>query len=252
MKKIAICLIISILMIMSLSLFSAFAEDVGEVYVVGSDEVQVWTTDGFEPKVVFSIPKGYGFTITNPSASERFAQIRYSGRGDFFVLKTALATCTKSDSPDPRTPSLIVEISPKTLYGKHTLTEPSDYTGAIMFLGEYKEGGQTLCYAVYKADDTTKTVYYVPKNCVTNRSAIEELLNPSEIKPGNDQKPTPSTPTTDTNDQTPQNKTVLRIILVLGIVIPAFIIILIVFKPGRKKQKVEREVDEGTDAFDNY
>lgn len=239
-------------MTMSFSLFSASAEEVGECYIVGSEEVQAWLSDRAEANVVFSIPKGYGFTVIDSNYSTNYAQIRYSGRDDFLILKTALQTCTKSESSDPRTPSLIVEISPKTIYGKKNLTEPADYTGAIMFLGEYKEGGKTLCYAVYKTDDVTKTVYYVPMNFVTNKSAIDELLNPTEIKPGENQKPTPSTPTTDTNDQTPKNKTGLRIILVLGIVIPAFIIILLVFKPGRKKQKVEREVDEGTDAFDNY
>lgn len=251
MKKIAICLIILILVMIPFSVFSAQAEETGEKYIVGSTEVQAWVSDGFTPTIAFSIPKGYGFIVVNANFNSEYAEVSYSGR-NYYVEKTKLATCTKADESATLSPTLIVELDPKTVYGKPDLSESKDFYGTVMFLGEYKENGTMKSYAVYDVNAADKKIYYVSPKGINNLSAIQELLNPSQIKPSDNQKPTPSTPVTDTNDKTPQNKTILRIILVLGIVIPAFIIILIVFKPGRKKNKVEREVDEGTDAFDNY
>lgn len=255
MKKIAILLMILILIMIPLTTVTAFADETAEYYVVGETEVQTYIIfnqiKGIEP--AFMIPKGYAFSIINANDPD-YVQIKYSGiTNKVFINKSVLSNCTKVQAPDKLSPTLIVDLSGrKTVYTSPTGTTSETFTGVAMFLGEYKEKGTTICYAIYDVNDSSKGVFYVDATGISNLKAIQDLLNPPQIQPGIDNPNPPESPVTDPSSETPKNKTVLRIILVLGIVVPAFIIILIVFKPGRKKHKVEREVDEGTDAFDNY
>lgn len=258
MKKIAILLMIIILIMIPITTATAFAEETLECYVIGDEEVQIYVRfdelGAIEP--AFSIPKGYGFSIVDTS-NAKYAQVKYSGINGTYILKSDLSKCTKVQTMDKLSPSLIVELTGrKTVYTYPVVGDgkPITFTGTAMFLGEYKENGKTTCYAIYDVNNPSSGIYFVDPdaNVISNLKAIQDLINPPQIKPGDETTNPPVSPVTDPSSETPKNKTVLRIILVLGIVVPAFIIILIVFKPGRKKHKVEREVDEGTDAFDNY
>lgn len=252
MKKFLIGLFIVILAITPLCSFVSFADNDANYYVVGEQEVKFEISQvGIVYK--FSIPKGFAFTVVERrSQGSEYAKIIYSGL-EGYVKESSLSTCTATASPTKVAPDLILNLSvPKTVYENASDTAaPIAFSGSAMFLGEYKVDGLTKCYAVKDAAASDGMVYYAYAPGIKNVDDINSLLNPSVITP-DDGKNDNNDPSGDSTAETPKNKTVLRIILVLGIVIPAFIIILIIFKSGKKTQKVEREVPDDSDRFDDY
>lgn len=256
MKKFIVLLIIFTIALSSIIGVTAVAEDT--YYVVGSSEVKFY----LEVQYIglsegFSIPKGYAFVCLerniNVGKEERYVKINYAGIQGL-ISESALATCTTSSAPEHISPNLVVALSaPATVHTYPTASSPQSFSGVAKFVGEYKVNGVTQCYAVVDANGDAKTIYYAYAKDISNLQDVKDLLNPPEINPNdNISDVEQGGPVSDSSTKTPENKTVLRIILVLGIVIPAFIIILIVFKPGRKKQKIEREVEEDSDRFEDY
>lgn len=250
MKKILLALLIITIAIMPLCSFIASADE-ATYYVVGEQDVKLFISNGFSPDMKFSIPKGYAFSvITHNDLGSNYAKINYAGI-EGHVLESELATCTATTVPSKLSPDLVLELStPKTVYNSpHDNAIPSTFVGTAIFLGEYKVDGVVTCYAL--RNEGENTIYYAYPTNIKNIDAINNLLNPPVIKPSEGET-NGGNQGSDIDRETPKNKTVLRIILVLGIVIPAFIIIMIIFKSGKKTQKIEREVPDDSDRFDDY
>lgn len=228
----------------------SFAEADSGYYVVGDGEVQFFVIKSYTPEYKFSIPKGFAFTVID-SSDPVYVKILYSGI-EGLISVSAFNTCTLSETAPSRTaPDLILSLTPSTKFNTPDLKDASDFSGSAMFLGKYEKDGQ-VAYA-FKDSSATEggsRIYYSSEKFIDNFDSVTALLNPSVILPddGSDN----NNQNSSTNTEPPKNKTVLRIVLILGIVIPAFIIILIVFKSGKKTQKIEREVPDDSDRFDDY
>lgn len=251
MKKFLLGLFIIMLAIMPICSTVSYAEADSGYYVVGDSEVQFLVNKEYSaPEYKFSIPKGFAFTVID-SSNASYIKILYSGI-EGLITSTAFKTCTLSATAPARTsPDLILSLSPSTAYTTPDLKNGSDFSGSAMFLGKYEKDGQIA----YAFKDSTATVnagqiYYSWEKFIDNFDSVTALLNPSVIIP--DEGGNNNNQNNSTNTEPPKNKTVLRIILILGIVIPAFIIILIIFKSGKKTQKIEREVPDDSDRFDDY
>lgn len=252
MKKAFLLIFVIIIALIPLCLTTAFAD--GETYyVVGEQEIKFHISNVTLVEK-FSIPKGYAFVlIERNSAGSGYAKVKYSNLVGY-VSDSDLAKCTETTAPSHATPELVLQfVKPIAVYDSpdELTAKPVSFNGNALFLGEYKKDGVTKCYAFRESGGTNAVVYYVWRTGVSNATDIDNLLNPPVITPGGDETPLPGD-ATENQKETPKNKTVLRIILVLGIVIPAFIIILIIFKSGKKTQKIEREVADDSDRFDDY
>lgn len=252
MKKAFLLLFVMIFALIPLCATTSFAE--GETYyVVGEQEIKFYISNGLKAVEKFSIPKGYAFELLTRNFADGYSQVKYSNLVGY-VLDTDLSKCTETTAPSHATPELILQfVKPIAVYDSpdETTAKPVAFNGNAQFLGEYKKDGVTKCYAFRDSGASNAVIYYVWRNGVSNAQDIDNLLNPPIITPGGNETPVPGD-TTDTQPETPKNKTVLRIVLVLGIVIPAFIIILIIFRSGKKTQKIEREVTDDSDRFDDY
>lgn len=250
MKKVLIVLFIIMVAVMPLCAVVASADE-ATYYVVGEQEVDFYMSNGFSVSKKFVIPEGYAFSvITHNDQGSEYAKINYAGI-EGHVKESELASCTVSTVPSKLYPDLVLELNmPKTVYNSPFENAiPSTFEGTAMFLGEYKVDGVVTCYALKNEGDSD--IYYAYPSNIKNLDAINNLLNPPVIKPSEGESNSSNTGN-DIDRETPKNKTLLRIILVLGIVIPAFIIIMIIFKSGKKTQKIEREVPDDSDRFDDY
>ena len=118
----------------------------------------------------------------------------------------------------------------------------------ISVVGEYVDGASVKWYALMLNDDTT-TLYYAKAVDTSNPNVVfspHQNSISSPTPPSNEEKG-------DENGDG-VNNTVVRAILIIGIIIPALIILFLIFKPGKKvrKRRYQEEDSRHYDDYDGY
>lgn len=200
----------------------------------------------------FIIPKGYYIKVVGEYKSDYY-KVEYLGVSGY-VKKSQLESYEKVNTPDKPYFSFKLEVE-KTVDVFDMPGETVDGVkvgdSSVYYLGKLVKDDFTY-YAVILGDNNYK-IYFLKEDLVLNRNALSEALNPVTV-PSNGNTNS-STVTGDTvSEPDSVNKTAVRIVLIIGIIVPALIIVFLVFKPSKRRSKQQRRVDADDDSerFDDY
>lgn len=248
MKKICALLFCTIVL---LSLFGStvtYAEDYG-YYCKSEDSIVIKVIDFTELTDAFTAPKGYYVKVVGLN-NRGYYEVEYSGvKG--YVEKNVLDAVEKTSSPEKPFFSFKLEVEATAdIYKFPDFTTNTIKVGDshVYYLG--KTVKDDITYYAVKLGESNE-LYYLKESLVLNRNALSEALNPVKVPTGSGS--VSSTVSGDSSEPESVNKTAVRVVLIIGIIVPALIIVFLVFKPSKRRSKQQRRVDaDDSDSYEDY
>lgn len=226
-----------------------YADDYG-YYCKSDGTLAIQVTNFTSISDAFKVPKGYYVKVTGENEYNYYI-VEYNGVSGY-IEKSILDSAERATSPEKPNFSFKLEVEATAdVYKVAGATTNGTKVGdsSVYYLGTLDKEGITY-YAVKLGDKND--IYYLKDSLVLNRNALNEALNPVKVPTnGNINSSTVTGDTTTTPDSV--NKTAVRIVLIVGIIVPALIIVFLVFKPSKRRAKQQRRVDaDDDDRYDDY
>lgn len=228
-----------------------------EYYTVVNEEVYFFNEDN---KALFIIPKTYYLLKNGQPLTGDYYRAIYNGV-DGKILKTSVTDATVLSIDEPYFTQTLSIASGKTFILVHptpsALAEELIYinntTTTFEFLGLMNDSDTTKTDKWYYVRyNTNKYGYIIPSD--TNNTELlttiaphaNSLVNPSP-SPSVSPSPNPNAPVEPTNN-------LLRVLLILGISVPAVIVVFLLFRPSHSKgaNRRPRDRDYYDDYYDDY
>ncbi len=244
------CFSIIFVMVLSLSLscpLTAVAED-GNFFAVNdtNNTFYVFDTDSSAYIKKFIIPSTYYVKVIG-SVNNDYLPVVYMGISGYIKVSTAPTTVSSITNPYPNVTITLtdVKVKPNSTDSRYSFETLS--SDKILYLGSFTDADSVKWYAL--SIDSTSVIYYAK---ATNTTSPELTVT---AHPNSTSLPSDGNGQTDTTtDDDGINNTVVRIILIIGIVIPAMIILFLIFKPHKKNVSHRRlpEDKHDDDYYDGY
>lgn len=249
MKKIFALLLCTIVLVSLFGSTVTYAEDYG-YYCKSEDSIVIKIIDFTELTDAFTVPKGYYVKVVGLN-NRGYYEVEYSGvKG--YVEKSVLDAIEKTTSPEKPFFSFKLEVEATAdIYKFPDFTTNTVKVGdsQVYYLGKMVK--DDISYYAVKLGDSND-LYYLKESIVLNRNALSEALNPVRVPTGSGNVPS-STVTGDSSEPESVNKTAVRVVLIIGIIVPALIIVFLVFKPSKRRSKQQRRVDaDDSDSYEDY
>jgi len=227
----------------ALSPITASAEQ-GDFLKIESESVGFYfsvyneSADSYQMILQFYLPLGTYAKRLDSSRTNHY-EVSYNGIHGY-VKKTEIADTLYTDIAQPYSNTAITLNSSAKVYrdeinSADNFLLPSGDT--LMYIGKIISGTGTIWYAV-KRSDSVDHIYFVKES---------EVYTPQSEPENEDTQPA----------EAPQGDAV-KILLIIGIVIPAVIIVFLLFKPRKRKRYSARYMDEAPrrryddDYYDDY
>ncbi|MGI6701022.1 MAG: hypothetical protein ACOX3U_00920 [Christensenellales bacterium] len=265
MRKFRFALLILSIIYISLFILPRFAlAEEKSYYIVTSDSATIYDsmgTDVIDDDKEFIVPKTYYLLHDGePAASNNYYYVIYNGvKGR--VSKSSVSALTTLDIEDPYyTATLKLNASELFLNtysspsSKSTVIFPiNNYTDEMEYLGYMPdlEDGEVIWYYVRFLVGTEYKTGYVLATKTDNPGLVSNIPDhPSYESPS----PSPSSsPSPSDNSPGEPSNNLLRVILILGISIPAVIVVFLLFKPAKRGgRNYRRPPRDYYDEYDDY
>lgn len=270
MKRILLSLVLAVVLLLSIPEGIVSAEE-SSVLPNGTyratEDITVYSMSGIKQVAVYKIPSSYYFEIT--ANDENVYYISYNnvsgGIKDFFVYATSKFTAPLSSETDAKTglkvPLNLSAKSENVTFYKHSdvgfQKNNIDKSNTSLYLiGCYEKYDGIDCAFVLVEDTKTPEnsgFGYVARAALETKDGVSLTTYSIPLHSNSIPKTTPVTE----EPKVPEDNNIVRIILIIGIVVPALIIIVLLFKPNNPKNKSHydynrnRGFDGGTSPYDS-
>ena len=250
MKKLLIIFTLIAIIICSFVTPLSVSADSGDFVLINEKNCKFYHLDQKSFVHKFSIPTTYYVKVLN-TQSEHFLRVEYMGYVGYIENVDGAQHETSVEAPyhGGITITLVSKVDlRKGAPDSRDKYEWDSSKEVISVVGEYVDGASVKWYALMLNDDTT-TLYYAKAVDTSNPNVV---FSPHQNSI--------STPTPPSNEEKGNengdgvNNTVVRAILIIGIIIPALIILFLIFKPGKKvrKRRYQEEDSRHYDDYDGY
>lgn len=248
MKKIFVLLLCTLVLVSLFGSTVTYADDYG-YFCKSEDSIVIKVIDFTELTDAFTVPKGYYVKVVGLN-NRGYYEVEYSGvKG--YVEKSVLDAIEKTTSPEKPYFSFKLEVEATAdVYKFPDFTTNAIKVGdsQVYYLGKIVKD-EVNYYAVKLGE--SNDLYYLKESLVLNRNALNEALNPVKVPTGSGSIST--TVSGDSSEPESVNKTAVRVVLIIGIIVPALIIVFLVFKPSKRRSKQQRRVDaDDSDSYEDY
>ena len=250
MKKLLIIFTLIAIIICSFVTPLSVSADSGDFVLITEKNCKFYLLDQKSFVHKFSIPTTYYVKVLN-TQSEHFLLVEYMGYVGYIENVDGAQHETNVEAPYHG--GITITLLPNVDLRKGAPDSRDKYEWdsskeVISVVGEYVDGASVKWYALMLNDDTT-TLYYAKAVDTSNPNVVfspHQNSISSPTPPSNEEKG-------DENGDG-VNNTVVRAILIIGIIIPALIILFLIFKPGKKvrKRRYQEEDSRHYDDYDGY
>ncbi len=264
MKKAVIITLLAIAITFSFSFFGtdsvAYAEETtpvqnGTYRAAGDIDVYTYVLRGGTSveKLLFTIPSTYYFDLTN---YEGVYSVTYNGKSDNYFIKpdANFVALTEKDIGTLGGFSVELELTADCTFNNRDGMFITDTaitvaeTTAISFIGYGKNSADVDCaYVLYN----NASYGYIPKANLKIKGTTTMLADYTIDFHPNYRTTVSDKPAGD--KETPDNAKLIRIVLIVGIVVPALVIMFLLFKPSKKSRydyDRNRGYDMGNSPYD--
>lgn len=251
MKKLLIIFTLIAIIICSFVTPLSVSADSGDFVLITEKNCKFYLFDHLSYVHKFSIPTTYYAKVLNTESEQNFLSVEYMGYVGCIENVDGAQHETNVESPyhGEITITLVsnVNLREGAPDSRHEYVYDSS-EDKISVVGEYIDGASVKWYALMLNDDTN-TLYYAKAVDTSNPNVVfspHQNSISSPTPPANEEKG-------DENGDG-VNNTVVRAILIIGIIIPALIILFLIFKPGKKvrKRRYQEEDSRHYDDYDGY
>ena len=251
MKKLLIIFTLIAIIICSFVTPLSVSADSGDFVLITEKNCKFYLLDQLSYVHKFSIPTTYYVKVLNTQSEPKFLSVEYMGYVGHIENVDGAQHETNVESPyhGEITITLVsnVNLREGAPDSRHEYVYDSS-EDKISVVGEYIDGASVKWYALMLNDDTN-TLYYAKAVDTSNPNVVfspHQNSISSPTPPANEEKG-------DENGDG-VNNTVVRAILIIGIIIPALIILFLIFKPGKKvrKRRYQEEDSRHYDDYDGY
>lgn len=275
MKRILLSLILAIVLLLSVpdGIVSAEENTISKNGTYrATEDITVYHTFGAKKVVaLFKIPSSYYFDITSNDNDGEIYYISYnnvSGNAlDFYIYPTAKFTAPLATETEAKT-GLKIPLNLSAKSDNVTFYKYSDVgfqklninknSTSLFLIGGYEKYDNIDCALVLVEDTATAEnngFGYISRAALETKDGVSLSTYPIPLHVNSVPK-TPSDTKVDT-PKDPEDNNIVRIILIVGIVVPALIIIVLLFKPNNPKNKSSydynrnRGFDGGASPYDS-
>lgn len=250
MKKLLIIFTLIAIIICSFVTPLSVSADSGDFVLITEKNCKFYLFDQTSLRYVhkFSIPTTYYVKVLNTQSEQNFLSVEYMGYVGYIENVDGAQHETNVEAPYHGRITLASNVDLREgapdSRNKYECASSDD----ISVVGEYVDGASVKWYALMLNNDTT-TLYYAEAVNTSNPNVVfspHQNSISSPTPPANEEKG-------DENGDG-VNNTVVRAILIIGIIIPALIILFLIFKPGKKvrKRRYQEEDSRHYDDYDGY
>ena len=246
MKKLINIFFLILIVITCLMTTAVASADSGDFILITEENCKFYLFDQAARRYVhkFSIPTTYYVKVLDAQPQQNYVSIEYMGFEGYIENVSTAKHESNVQAP---------------YHGKITVTPTVDLregapdsrnkyecasTDIISYVGEYVDGASVKWYALMLNNDAS-TLYYAEAINTNNPNVV---ITPHQNSVSVE---TPLEPDNQDKSNGGINNTVVRAILIIGIIIPAMIILFLIFKPGKKTKK-RRYQDEDSHHYDDY
>jgi len=233
-------------------------------YVVEADETIIIDTKGTEnvsDDDEFIIPKTYYLLHDGEQlTSNNYYYVVYNGiHGK--VLKSDVSELVTADVETPYYSETLTISDTKEFIIIYA--EPSQMSDMNYTFNKFNNPSLEYFGYMVDPDDDTKIWYYIKYNngtadqmgyvlaSFTDKAELySQIPNHPDYNENTSPSPSPSSPAVN-NPEEPTNN-LLRVILILGISVPAVIVVFLLFKPGKRSRSYRRPPVRDRDYYDDY
>ena len=252
MKKLLIIFTLIAIIICSFVTPLSVSADSGDFVLITEKNCKFYLFDQTSLRYVhkFSIPTTYYVKVLSTQSEQKFLFVEYMGYVGYIENVDGAQHETNVEAPyhggititlDPNV-DLRID-APDSLNKRECLT-----SDVISVVGEYVDGASVKWYALMLNNDTN-TLYYAE---AVNTSNPNVVFSPHQNSISSPTPPSNEEKGDENGDGV--NNTVVRAILIIGIIIPALIILFLIFKPSKKvrKRRYQEEDSRHYDDYDGY
>lgn len=262
MKK-AFLVMISILLLFVAVCPTAFASTTDEFLKVTTDNTIFYYDTN--PNALFELKKGVYVKFLNAEdgyykveyygatgyvkSSDFSDTTKYSGLSQYYHNKVTLHVTDSAVASGNNSLNISPEIS-FTLPGSPSLTSNDELT----LLGTYTSNSITYLYVSFTTTNGTTYFGAINKTFTDWDETANPIIAPMNSTP--DSSPSPDSESNDDSGSREPTNNLVRVLLIIGICIPAFIIVYLIFKPvkpsnsGRLSNKNPKRRDEDYEDFE--
>lgn len=248
MKRISLCLLLIILCLAFACPSVAMAADTSH-RLIPAGGVMVYHVDLNTGRTSeFMLPEGYTIQSNGRESSE---YVFFTYKGMDCKIKVAEWNRLAIAPSAKEVPQITVTTASQSLYywvGEERQYVEADADGTLYYLGAYSKNSINY-FAVKKSTDDYSVFYVVAGDA--NAEEINSILYPTAVEPG------PEINQGDVTVDPPEKEegfTWVRFLLILGIIIPAIVIILMIVRSRSRRSRAHREIydeDAGYDSIDD-
>ena len=251
MKKLLIIFTLIAIIICSFVTPLSVSADSGDFVLITEKNCKFYLFDQPSFRFVhkFSIPTTYYAKVLNTQPEQNFLLVEYMGYEGYIENVDGAQHETNVEAPYHGKITLVSNVDlRKGAPDSRDKYEWDSSKEVISVVGEYVDGASVKWYALMLNDDTT-TLYYAE---AVNTSNPNVVFSPHQNSISSPTPPSNEEKGDENGDGV--NNTVVRAILIIGIIIPALIILFLIFKPGKKvrKRRYQEEDSRHYDDYDGY
>ncbi|GEM_PF-2446622 len=249
-----------ILSLFGIPCFSAQA-DASFFLKVESDSVSLYENTAVQA-AMFTLPRTFYVKVVRLSYTSSYHLVEYNGvRG---LVKTSdFSSPPEENVPNPYYTGTNVTAHVNTyLYFAPSFSSRSEIEASglsLTYLGKVSGEKGSYDTSVWFAVLYANEVYYLHCSLTNNLSLLESSFRP--VHP-NSVEPASGNPTTEKTDEAESGASfdVVRLLLILGMIVPLVVIVFLLFKPKRKRRSTKRrnnydsyypDEDDYDDYYDN-
>lgn len=259
MKRLSFLLLITILLfsLVALSPVTALAEDISYLEI-DRDGVCLYRNE-YQPAPLFVIPKTFYVKIIDAHRYPDYAIVEYNGVEGLVKLgDTSGKTLINVENPYYTARNISAHIN-SYLYTSPSFEAQSTikaYGLTLTYLGKVQGEKGTYGTSTWFAVLYTNQVYFIHSAMTENLDLLEETFAPVHPNSIVTNASTGETVSEDDGDTAPASSfDTVRLLLIIGMIVPIVIILFLLFRPRRKRGRVrgsrhDRYSDE--EEYDDY
>ena len=228
----------------------AYAEE-GTYLEIDRDGVYLYDNTLVTPPL-FVIPRTYYVKVVDPNYASGFWIVEYNGvRG--LIKISDVSGKTTTDVESPYYTATTVSAYPDTfLYEKpnfESKTQVKAYGLNLLYLGKTKGEQHNYGTDTWFAVSYTDHVYFIHSAMTANLNLLESSFAPVHPNSVKEASATPSESEETSTEKAPSDGfDLVRLLLIIGMIVPIVIVLFLLFRPGRRsdrlRQRDERERPE--------
>ena len=257
MKRILpVLLLLAVIVCFAFAAYASASAETSFYLKVERDGISLYENTAIQA-AMFTLPKTYYVKILRLSYAPSYHLVEYNG------VKGLIKISDFSDTPEENVPNpyytstLITAHIETVLYSSPSFSSRTEIAASglsLTYLGKVNGEKGTYDTPVWFAVLYANEVYYLHCSLTNNLSLLESSFAP--VHPNSVVEPDPSTPASGNAGAAAPTKDsfdVVRLLLIIGMIVPLLVIVFLLFKPRRRRSAPQRSRRyDREDDYDDY